>query len=66
MHSGEVNISPVGQTVIFAAGQTQAQINVSVVDDGVPEETEEVQFQLNGTSGKCNLMLKRALAKYVI
>lgn len=52
MHSSEVNVGPADQTIIFLAGQTQAQIGVSVIDDGEPEETEEVHFQLTETSGK--------------
>ena len=60
-----MNFGPVGQTIIFSAGQTQAQISVSIVDDGEPEETEEVQFHLNETSGKHYSSCKTP-AKYIV
>ena len=49
--SNEVTVSPTTRSLVFSAGQTLAEITASVIDDGLPEETEEIRFQLTETTG---------------
>lgn len=54
--SDDVMISPSEGVVIFAPGQTQASIMVSVLDDDVPEEQELFELSLVSVSGDAVLV----------
>ena len=50
--SNDVIIVPVNGTVSFEDGDTSVPLNITIVDDSMPELSEELHIQLVSVTGK--------------